>query len=42
MNHHPAHLAEQQRRAVRRTVWITAAIALSVLALFVLKQGLWH
>ncbi len=41
MNHHPANL-EQQRRAVRRTVWITGAIALGVLVLFVLKQGFWH
>jgi len=42
MSQAPANLADQQRRAVRRTVWITAAFALTVLVLFVLKQGLWH
>jgi len=42
MNQMPTNIADQQRRAVRRTVWITGAIAFVVLALFVLKQGLWH
>ena len=42
MNHHSADLAEQQRRAVRRTVWITGAFAFTVLVLFVLHQGFWH
>lgn len=32
----------QRRAAVRRTVWIMAAIALTIFVLFFLKQGLWH
>ena len=33
-----------QRRAagIRRTVWIVSAIALTILVLFFVKQGIWH
>ncbi|HZP66795.1 MAG TPA: hypothetical protein VFB32_10835 [Rudaea sp.] len=42
MNHQDANSIEQQRRAIRRTVWITGAVALAIFVLFFVKQGLWH
>ena len=36
------HFDEQRRAGVRRTVAITAAIAVLVFVLFLVKQGLWH
>ena len=42
MNQPSVNLADQQRRAIRRTVWITGGFAFTVLVLFVLKQGFWH
>ncbi|MDR3387387.1 MAG: hypothetical protein P4L92_10075 [Rudaea sp.] len=32
----------ERRAAVRRTVWIMAAIALTIFVLFFIKQGIWH
>jgi len=32
----------QRRAAVRRTVWIMAAIAVTIFVLFFVKQGVWH
>lgn len=32
----------QRRVGIRRTVWITAAVALTIFVLFFVKQGLWH
>ena len=38
-----ANLDNDQRRAgIRRTVWIVAGIALAILVLFFVKQGIWH
>jgi hypothetical protein len=43
MNQQTASTNSDQRRAgVRRTVWITGAVALTIFALFFIKQFYWH
>jgi hypothetical protein len=44
MSNQHANLDNDQRRAagIRRTVWIVGAIALAILVLFFVKQGIWH
>lgn len=32
----------QRRAGIRRTVWIAAAVALTIFVLFFVKLGFWH
>ena len=43
MNQQTASTNPDQRRAgIRRTVWITGAMALTMFVLFFIKQFFWH
>jgi len=42
MKTNPANYLDQRRAGIRRTVWIVAGIALTILVLFFVKQGIWH
>jgi hypothetical protein len=42
MNHPTASTNLDQRRGVRRTAWIMAAIALTIFVLFFVQQAFWR
>jgi hypothetical protein len=39
---HASFDIEQRRAGARRTAWIVGGIALTILVLFFLRQGLWQ
>ena len=42
MNSTQANLNLDQRRGIRRTAWVMAAVALTILALFFVQQAFWR
>ena len=39
---HASFDSDQRRAGIRRTAWIVGGVALAILVLFFLKQGIWH